>query len=312
MTRRIPSTAPDREALQAALSAGDVVPLWTLVQQLELLDKGVPHSAPDGTPKTTARMYRTGAASLLDYASAHGLSLQTLTQDDALTWLRMLEASGKAAATVGVYLAGARALVRALLQVGLLDTDPLLPLRPRPDGRAPWEKRSAYTPVQAQDLIEALMREGQWPLLCCVLLGYDAGLRASEMVSLKWNDIDTERCLIQIGTAKRGKWRTAAMTPRLARVLGEYRLMSRSLRVWPHTSAWLRQQLRDFCTAHGLPYLGLHALRHAHASRLADAGVSVTVLATQLGHSSLQATSVYLKAPEVAAISRVLRELDDA
>ncbi|WP_370652432.1 tyrosine-type recombinase/integrase [Aquabacterium sp.] len=45
----------------------------------------------------------------------------------------------------------------------------------------------------------------------------------------------------------------------------------------------------------------LHVMRHSHASRLLDGGMSVLEVQQQLGHRHLQSTTVYLHADNKAS-----------
>jgi len=55
-------------------------------------------------------------------------------------------------------------------------------------------------------------------------------------------------------------------------------------------AANLRRSWRRIRERHGLPPFRLYDLRHAHASLLAEAGISSKVIAERLGHSSTRLT----------------------
>src|SRR5205823_8385586 len=50
-------------------------------------------------------------------------------------------------------------------------------------------------------------------------------------------------------------------------------------------SSILRRQLRYLCTKANVPYLGIHGLRHVHASLVVAGGLDVKTLQVRLGHS---------------------------
>jgi len=316
--RSLPSFAPDEAALREAVAACDAEILWHLLQAYRTLDVGK-RTAPDGKPSSTPKVYRAGLRQLMAYLASRGLTLDTMDSDDAALWVRGMEAPGEdvagkprpamKAATVRAYLAGARALVTALRQSGLLDTDPFEFVHPGREPRAPWERRRAYSAAEVEALVQALQDMHHWPLLVAVLLGSDAGLRASEMVSLTFLDVDWELRQLRIGQAKGGKSRVVAMSPRLAGLLRTWQGQAGSLRVWPYSASWLRKELSAFCLAQGLPYRALHALRHAHATGLATRGVPLAALAEQMGHSSLQSSEAYLKSPGLQVVHALLADL---
>jgi site-specific recombinase XerD len=56
----------------------------------------------------------------------------------------------------------------------------------------------------------------------------------------------------------------------------------------------------------GLPYTGLHLLRHTFASQLVIAGVSIYEVSQWLGHPDVEMTMVYAHlAPQDADIDRI-------
>lgn len=57
---------------------------------------------------------------------------------------------------------------------------------------------------------------------------------------------------------------------------------------------------KKYCTAAGAG-IGIHQLRHAHATELINSGVSIEVVRRRLGHASTETTQAYtLLADEVA------------
>jgi integrase len=47
----------------------------------------------------------------------------------------------------------------------------------------------------------------------------------------------------------------------------------------------LRRNLRHLCTKANVPYVGIHGLRHVHASLVVASGIDVKTLQVRLGHS---------------------------
>nr|WP_281416261.1 tyrosine-type recombinase/integrase [Deinococcus aestuarii] len=56
-----------------------------------------------------------------------------------------------------------------------------------------------------------------------------------------------------------------------------------------------RGRLRTLCKREGIPYLGLHALRHTAGTRLVRAGFQLQDVAEHLGHSDVQTARTYGK-----------------
>lgn len=56
-----------------------------------------------------------------------------------------------------------------------------------------------------------------------------------------------------------------------------------------HTSA-LRSRWIKSCAEMGIPYKGIHALRHSYATRALEKGIDVKIVSTMLGHSTVATT----------------------
>lgn len=152
----------------------------------------------------------------------------------------------------------------------------------------------------------------------CFMTCYGAGLRISEAVALKVEDIDSQRMLIRIEQGKGRKDRYAMLSPRLLQVLRTWWRASRSqdwlFRSWRtgrHLSAgqlqlacreaWIRSGLRKKVSA--------HTLRHSFATHLLENGTDIRVIQVLLGHSRIDTTAHYTAvSPQV--IAHTLSPLD--
>ena len=133
---------------------------------------------------------------------------------------------------------------------------------------------------------------------------YATGIRRSELISLKYNDVDFENCTIKV-LGKRNKTRIIPFPESLSKVLLKY------LELQPRTDP---KSLTFFLTEKGKmmypklvydvvnSYLGLvstidkkspHILRHTYATHLLNKGANVNDIKELLGHASLSATQVY-------------------
>ena len=144
-------------------------------------------------------------------------------------------------------------------------------------------------------------------------VAYGAGLRASEVVSLKVSDIDSTRMVIRIEQGKGGKDRYVMLSEPLLHLLRRYWKASRP-------QAWLFpgqnpvnplsvRQLRRACRAAALAAeidkrISLHTLRHSFATHLLEQKVDIRVIQVLLGHKKLDTTALY---SQVA--TRAIREV---
>ena len=150
-------------------------------------------------------------------------------------------------------------------------------------------------------------------------VAYGAGLRASAVVSLKVNDIDSERMLIRVEQGKGRKDRYAMLSPKLLELLRQWWRTARSRgKMLP--GGWLfpgqnpvnlltTRQLNRACHAAVAMAeidkpVSLHTLRHSFATHLLEDKVDIRVIQVLLGHKKLETTALY---SQVA--TRTLREV---
>jgi len=131
---------------------------------------------------------------------------------------------------------------------------------------------------------------------------YGAGLRASEAVSLKVADIDSERMLIQVRHGKGARDRTVMLSPQLLTILRTYWRLARPGE-WlfpgrgetkPLDVQVLHAACRSATRAAGLTKrVSVHTLRHSFATHLLESGVDIRIIQVLLGHKSLSTTARY-------------------
>lgn len=131
---------------------------------------------------------------------------------------------------------------------------------------------------------------------------YATGLRASELVTLRVEDIDSQRMAIRVHQGKGRKDRYVMLSPKLLALLREYWRAYR-----PQT--WLfpgndlnrhfhRRVLGSVCdTMARRAGLGKnvspHTLRHSFATHLLEAKTDIRTIQALLGHRSLRTTALY-------------------
>jgi integrase len=173
------------------------------------------------------------------------------------------------------------------------------PPRRHKDTRA----RKHVTPTEVAALLKAARHSGRYRLRdeLAVLLAYRHGLRATELVSLKWSQLDLRGATIIVQRAKGGMATEHPLRSIELRLLGKLRreapeaayvLMSE--RGTPWTTSNFRKVLQRLATVAKLPIsVNPHALRHACGFYLAGRGVDTRALSHYLGHRSLQSTERY-------------------
>jgi len=173
----------------------------------------------------------------------------------------------------------------------------------------PFQRKERKLPVvlSRQDvkrLLEASRRNPRYHALCATM--YGTGMRLSELVSLKVDDIDSALKVIHV---RRGKGAKERQVPLSESLLGILRTYWRSCEARPRT--WLfpsgrggeghldgstvQRMLTRLSREAGLARAASpHMLRHSFATHLLEDRTDVRTIQAMLGHSNLQTTSVYL------------------
>lgn len=145
-----------------------------------------------------------------------------------------------------------------------------------------------------------------------ILTAYAAGLRLSEVLHLRISDIDAARLTIRVEQGKGGQDRYTVLSTHLLDALRAYWTTTRP-RPWlfpsaqgPHPMdpsalqrAYQTAKQRAGITKPG----GIHALRHAFATHLLEAGVDLHTIQRLLGHGHISTTTRYFQLTQHATIA---------
>lgn len=137
------------------------------------------------------------------------------------------------------------------------------------------------------------------------LLLLDSGLRRGEAFSLEWQDVDfhTRTLTVHGKGAKSSQSRTIPLTARVVGALAAWKAQKGAERDLVFPSKYNGGRLdsidgawRSLLADAGVSGLRVHDLRHSFCSRLALAGVPITVIQRLAGHSTITTTARYLHA----------------
>jgi integrase/recombinase XerD len=170
----------------------------------------------------------------------------------------------------------------------------------------PSPKKDHRLPVilSPQEVLEVLQAAPSFPHQVIFSTMYGTGMRVSEAVHLRADNIDSQRMMIRIELSKGHKDRDVQLSPKLLELL---RCYWRKVRPgeWmfpgqiPHQplsrhavgDAVVQASRRAGLTKHTTP----HSLRHAYAVHLLEAGTDIRKIQLLLGHRSLSTTARYLR-----------------
>lgn len=139
--------------------------------------------------------------------------------------------------------------------------------------------------------------------LLALKLAYGMGLRVSEVVRLKIEDIDSSRMMVRIACAKGMRDRYVPLPVSLLPFLREYYLVYKPkqyLLEGRYGGAYSKsavQQVfkRAMKKARINKSIGVHGLRHSYATHLLEAGADMRFIQELLGHGSIKTTQIYTK-----------------
>ena len=133
---------------------------------------------------------------------------------------------------------------------------------------------------------------------------YSAGLRVSEVVTLRTGDIDSSRMVIRVEHGKGGKDRYVMLSPQLLAILRTYWRLAKPAH-WlfpgragdrPVSVGTLQAACRVATREAGLEKsVTVHILRHSFATHLLEAGTDIRIIQVLLGHARLTTTAIYTR-----------------
>lgn len=128
---------------------------------------------------------------------------------------------------------------------------------------------------------------------------YYAGLRLDESRNLKWQDLDFDREIIHLKTAKGEKERVVFLHPKLKELLkiygiGEEGYIFLSERGRKYNKRTIQQIVKNTAKKIGIKKkVTPHTLRHSFATHLLEAGTDIRYIQHLLGHKDLKTTQIY-------------------
>ncbi len=253
----------------------------------------------------TRRAYLAFNVRLLEFAGKPAIRVEN---DDIKLFLEGMANSGCAPATLNLAISALKFFYGAILRKAFVyDIQ-----RPRKHRRLP----GILNRTEVKNILAAPENIKHRVML---LIVYSAGLRVSEVVSLKLSDIDRERKTIHLRGAKGKKDRFSLLSDRATEILEKYLDRYRPA-CWlfpgqdPEKHISIRTAEKIFRAARekaGVKKdVSIHDLRHAFATHLLEAGTDLAHIQKLLGHSNIKTTMIYIHVRQDDLI-RIRSPLDD-
>ena len=261
--------------------------------------------------QNTVGAYATDLAKFAAFLESEGCSdLRSIDLGRISAWLRSLSKSGLGPRSAARHLSSVRGFLRFLLREGEILEDPAsLAARPKIGRRLPrtLSESEMQRLIGAPDVstVRGLRDRAM------LTLAYSAGLRVSELVTLRLGDVDrqkgviaaygkgSKRRLVPIGVialdhvdAYLKALSTASSARRRRRAESPYLFSTPRGRPLTRQAFW--KAVRRYSRAAGLKMPAYpHQLRHAFASHLLAGGADLRSVQILLGHADIITTEVY-------------------
>jgi type 1 fimbriae regulatory protein FimB/type 1 fimbriae regulatory protein FimE len=174
------------------------------------------------------------------------------------------------------------------------------PRRQRNSERRP---REYLTRAEVETLIATARKRGRYGHrdAAMIVIAYRHGLRVSELIGLRWDQVDFAAGLLHVARLKHGMPSVQPLSGeelralrRLQREQPEGRHVFQSERGAPMTAAGFRKTLARIGETSSLAFpVHPHMLRHSTGYKLANQGVDTLTLQAYLGHRNIQHTVRY-------------------
>ena len=258
-----------------------------------------------GLSKNTVASYATDLKGFFGSLSESGRDPGSFTRQDIVNYLGRLKDTGYSTASVCRFISSIKGFSRYLITERIIFEDPTETLRsPKQWDRLP----KALSLEDIKTLFETEVKSETFVRDSAMLeLMYSSGLRVSEVISSKVNDLNFEAGFLRV-FGKGSKERIVPMNRRAAEKIRKYVLELRPFllkgrqspflfltnRGRPMTRQRFWQALKKLGALAGLQ-ITPHTIRHSFATHLLDGGADLRSVQKMLGHEDISTTQIYTK-----------------
>lgn len=254
-----------------------------------------------GLAANTIEAYRRDLAEFLDFCTEKGAEdIQNITRSHINGYIMMLHDKNLTATSVMRKTASLRGFFKWLCANEICMTNPALTLE---QPKVPKKLPKVMTVEEINTLLSQNLNKREKVIL---ELLYGCGLRVSELVNLKINDMDLSAKYLQC-TGKGSKERIVPIGSKALKAIKDYekerdfilqknRLTSKNLLLTEDGKNITRQEVYTFIHKLGEKIhksISPHTLRHTFATHLLENGADLRVVQELLGHSDVATTQLY-------------------
>jgi integrase/recombinase XerD len=255
-----------------------------------------------GLARHTLESYRRDLKRLQAWAGKSGKSEADLTRPDLRKWIAQLSREGLAPTSVARAVSAARGFFRFLMLDGHIKHHPAEDL----DTPQKFSYLPTFLTEEEIDRLFAAIDVGTEEGIrdrAMLELMYAAGLRVSELVSLKQAEVDVHTGIVTC-FGKGSKQRQVPVGKSAIHWLQRYASVKAGYGSSPYANLFLHRGkpltrqvawtiIKTYSTKIGLANVSPHTLRHSFATHLLQRGADSRSVQALLGHSDISTTQIY-------------------
>ena len=262
-----------------------------------------------GLSRNTVESYSIDLRKFQDFLSSGDKGFVSFSRADIVDFIEKLRDEDYSISSICRFISSVKSLCRYLIVENIIKDDPSENLQ------APkrWERLPKALSISE---VKSLLEVNLSPHLCkptavrdyvMLELLYSSGLRASELISLKIEDVNLEAGFLRV-LGKGSKERVVPVNIRAMSRIKKYitnqrrhilgKRMSSYLFVTRRGGPMTRQRFWQTIKALGRKSridLSPHTMRHSFATHLLEGGADLRSLQKMLGHSDISTTQIYTK-----------------
>jgi integrase/recombinase XerD len=266
-------------------------------------------SAEKGLSRNTVDSYNFDLRKFRDFLKLKDGDLGSFSRADILDFVEQLRDEGYSASSICRFVSSIRGLCKYLLVENIIKEDPSETLQ----GPRKWERLpKSLSKSEVKSFLESgpsLKLSGPTTVRDFVMfeLLYSSGLRVSELVTLKLEDINFEAGFLRV-MGKGSKERIVPVNMRAIERIKSYIARQRmeilkhrrspylfvTGRARPMTRQRFWQTIKRIGRRLGIE-ISPHTMRHSFATHLLEGGADLRALQKMLGHSDISTTQIYTK-----------------
>jgi integrase/recombinase XerD len=246
--------------------------------------------------------YQMDLEKLAAYAGSRSLIPENFRRDDLTNYQLEVLSQGLSARSQNRHLSSIRQFFRFWMREGVLKENPAAHVeRPKMPSKLP----EFLSLAEVDALIDASRENSRDYAMLCVL--YATGLRVSELVSLRFEDLDLSRGFLKT-RGKGNKERLVPLGEKAVSALEKIPLNPPLLKgekippfekggtggIFPITRQGFWKLIKKYALKAGITKTVYpHQLRHSFATHLVERGADLRAVQVMLGHADLSTTEIY-------------------